>query len=228
MACRVSQSEVTERYSVTNKVNVYVYDHPVFNNTDMIECYRQVTGFSPWLHERFDMTQNLVEIWLHRSLLIHPWRVLDPEDADLFFVPIYPFLSFHLLVEKKYHGCIVHSHWKRMAAAVTYLTRQSYFFKRFGGADHVIICTWWNCRKVFGRWHRMILRRVILGVHEEVDYWTEWGCRGHYVAVPYVANSALTNPKVLGGIALEDRTVPFFFVGTTRNRDERKNLLVGN
>ena len=29
-----------------------------------------------------------------RSLLSHPWRVLDPEKADLFYVPMYPVLSF--------------------------------------------------------------------------------------------------------------------------------------
>ena len=31
-----------------------------------------------------------------RALLSHPWRVLDPEQADLFYVPIYPVLSLKL------------------------------------------------------------------------------------------------------------------------------------
>lgn len=207
-----------------HKVKVYVYDDPVFDNTDLIECYRQVTGVVPWLHERFDMVQNLGDIWLHRSLISHPWRVNDPEDADVFFVPIYPFLSFHLM-EWKYRECNV-SHWERMASAIMYLNRKSTYFKRYGGADHAIICTWWNCKQALGRWHRMILRRAIIGVLEGVDHWTEWGCLGRNVTVPYVASSTLTTPKVLGGVESHARRVPFFFAGTTRHRQERINLKV--
>lgn len=36
-------------------------------------------------------------MWLLRALLEHPWRVLDPNKADIFFVPIYLFLSYHVL-----------------------------------------------------------------------------------------------------------------------------------
>lgn len=31
-----------------------------------------------------------------RAILSHPWRVLDPEEADVFYVPMYPVLSFKL------------------------------------------------------------------------------------------------------------------------------------
>lgn len=36
---------------------------------------------------------KVFEFFLSRALLSHPWRVLDPEQADLFYVPIYPVLS---------------------------------------------------------------------------------------------------------------------------------------
>lgn len=44
------------------------------------------------------------------------------------------------------------------------------------------------------------------------------------VTVPYTASSVLTESGLVGGRADGERDVPFFFVGTARNRKERKNL----
>lgn len=210
------------------RVNVYVYDQPIFNNTDLVDCYVKTTGVVPWLHEDWDVAENVGEMWLHRALLEHPWRVLDPNKADLFFVPIYPFLSYHVLERMVRNRCPHKSHWRRMDAALSYLTRRSPYFKRFGGADHIVVCTWWKCVKAFSRRHRMVLRRSFLGIYEFVDYWFDWGCLGREVTVPYVASSRMTTPGVIGGVTSEaERTIPFFFVGTSRKRQERNNMRVG-
>lgn len=210
------------------RVNVYVYDQPIFNNTDLVDCYVKTTGVVPWLHEDWDVAENVGEIWLHRALLEHPWRVLDPNEADLFFVPIYPFLSYHVLERMVRNRCPRKSHWRRMDAALSYLTRRSPYFKRFGGADHIVVCTWWKCVKAFSRRHRMVLRRSFLGIYEFVDYWFDWGCLGREVTAPYVASSRITTPRVIGGMTSEaERTIPFFFVGTSRKRLERNNMRVG-
>lgn len=208
------------------QVNVFIYDDPVFHNADLLRCYRKTAGMFPWLDERFDVAENLGEIWLHRALLEHPWRVLDPDDADLFFVPLYPFLSYRLLVQLN-HNCNILPHWRRMDSALMFLYLKSPYFNRYGGADHVFVCTWWQCHAPFSPFHRMMLRRTILGVYEPVDYWLEWGCLGRTVTVPYAAHSSITSSAVFGGVMNEsNRNVPFFFAGTARDRPERENLEV--
>lgn len=221
------EASTTKSGTSLNPVSVYVYDAPIFNNTDLIDCYRRTTGVVPWLHEDWDVAENVGEIWMHRAILKHPWRVLDPDKADLFFVPVYPFLSFHLLERLRgKNKCPRKNHWKRMDAVIAFLTRKSTHFKRFGGADHIIICTWWKCLESINTYYRMFLRRVILGMHEIVDYWADWGCFGKEMTVPYVASSTITTSEVIGGLPDDKRTVPFFFAGTARRRLERLNLEV--
>ncbi|CAB1117042.1 unnamed protein product [Ectocarpus sp. CCAP 1310/34] len=154
-------------------------------------------------------------------MLSHPWRVLDPEEADLFYVPIYPVLSFKLATSR----CGGLTHNELMDASVEYLSSSSPFFNRFGGADHILMCAWWKCGEALGPKHRMLLRRAVVGINERLLRWTRWGCgRSKMVTVPYTANSVLTTSDMIGGRTAEDRDIPFFFVGTARHRPERKNL----
>lgn len=74
----------------------------------------------------------------------------------------------------------------------------------------------------------MVLRRAFLGIYEFVNYWFNWGCLGREVTVLYVASSRMTTPGVTGGVTSEaERTIPFFFVDTSRKRLERNNMRVG-
>lgn len=208
------------------RVSVYVYDDPALDQTDLIQCYRdQHDGVPPWQDERADMAQDMGEIWLHQSLLVHEWRVLDPEDADVFFVPLYPVLSAKLLgiSDKKCGG---RTHKERIKAAIIHLDHESTYFKRFGGADHVMICAWWDCRNALTRTHRMLMRRAVIGVNERIKEWVNWGCSGKMVTVPYTASSVVTADRMIGGKGSGERHIPFFFAGTSRSRPERKNLEV--
>ena len=220
--------------SNSDRVSVYVYDSPAFRHADLIQCNRDHHGgLPPWQDERRDMAQDMGEIWLHKALIIHPWRVLDPEDADIFFVPMYPVLSYKLLVErlpkdrtKEGARCGGLTHNERMARVIKYLTRESTQFNRFGGADHVVVCAWWNCRQALNPWQRMLLRRTVVGINERIFRWSMWGCKEKQLTVPYTASSVLTASQTIGGRAPEERDIPFFFVGTGRGRPERQNLEV--
>ncbi|CAM9890300.1 unnamed protein product, partial [Scytosiphon promiscuus] len=65
-----------------DRVAVYVYDGiPELDHSDLVECYREENGgVAPWQDEQADMAQDMGEIWLHRAVLAHPWRVFDPEE----------------------------------------------------------------------------------------------------------------------------------------------------
>ncbi|CAM9919038.1 unnamed protein product [Ectocarpus sp. 6 AP-2014] len=155
-------------------------------------------------------------------MLSHPWRVLDPEEADLFYVPIYPALSWKL--RKRRCGGLTHT--DLMDASVKYLTSSSLFFNRFGGADHVLACAWWDCSNGLGPKNRMLLHRAVVGMNERLFWWTtRWGCgQGKMVTVPYTASSVLATEDMIGGRTGDERDIPFFFVGTARGRPERENL----
>lgn len=63
------------------------------------------------------------------------------------------------------------THTGRMDAAVEYLSLSSPFFNRFGGADHVLVCAWWHCRGAVDNRHRMLLRRTVVGINEDIYKW---------------------------------------------------------
>ena len=211
----------------SSRVNVYVYDDPALDFSDVIDCYREKYGESPWQDERADMAQDMGEIWLHRAMLDHPWRVLEPDQADVFYVPMYPVLSYKLMRGPGAKKCRGLTHNERITNAVAYLHTRSVYFQRFGGSDHVIVCAWWNCHSVFTPWQRTPLRRAVLGINERNTGWAKWGCGGRLLTIPYTASSIITTPELFGGADPESRDIPFFFVGTARKRPERENLKVG-
>ena len=157
-------------------VNVYVYEDPVFDEAAVIQCFRDSKhGVAPWQDESANGAQNTGEIWLHQSLLSHPWRVLDPEDADVFFVPIYTVLNAK--VQQRLRECDGLSSQQRATRSIMHLVTKSPYFNRFGGADHVVVCASWNCgRAALDPRHRMILRRAVVGINEKLDHWSAWGC----------------------------------------------------
>eukprot|EP00903_Cladosiphon_okamuranus_P010490 g9922.t1 len=232
-------AEQIEYLGSADRVSVYVYDDvPELDFSGLIECYRQRNdGVPPWQDEIMDMAQDMGEVWLHRALLSHPWRVLDPWQADLFYIPMYPVLSFKVelgggapwepknLTRINENSCLGLTHTARMDAAVEYLSLSSLFFNRFGGADHVVVCAWWYCRGAVSSAHRMLLQRTVVGINEKNKGWCRWGCGSRrMVTVPYTASSVLTTSGMIGGRPPEERDIPLFFVGTARNRPERMNL----
>eukprot|EP00904_Undaria_pinnatifida_P002354 jgi/Undpi1/12119/HiC_scaffold_5.g01795.m1 len=231
-SCFSTSKEITpqrqyDETTRTSPVNVYVYEDPEFDQTQLLQCHhdRNNRGPAPWQNEKGSGVQDMAEVWLHQSILSHPWRVLDPKEADVFLIPLYPVFGAKLGRQGRKCGGL--SHQQRTTRALTHLVKTSPYFNRFGGADHVIVCSWWNCgRAALQPEHRMLLRRAVVGINEQIDLWSMWGCRNRMVTVPYTANSALTTSTIIGGLGQEARTIPFFFVGTSRARPERDNLQV--
>ena len=150
---------------------------------------------------------------------------MDPEDADVFFIPLYPVLSLKLLGTHK--SCDRLNHNQGITRTIMHLVTNSTYFNRFGGGDHVVVCAWWNCKRALSPQHRMLLRRVVVGINQNLDNWAMWGCHARMVTVPYTASSALTTTRRIGGRSAEERDIPFNFVGTSRGRPEREHLKVG-
>lgn len=232
-----SVSDLLTYVSYTERVNVYVYDVPELDFSPVVRCYQKQYGFSPWQHEREESAQNTGEIWLHQALLRHPWRVLDPDEADVFYVPLYAVTS-QILDWGDQNGppvgtrikrrCEGYTHSERMDNAVDFLATRSRHFVRFGGADHAFVCAWWGCPLALGPHHRMILRRVVVGVTDKAfSKYTGWGCgKQRQITVPYTASSFLTTSEAIGGRGTEERDIPMFFVGSARGRAQRENLAV--
>lgn len=214
------------------RVKVYVYDAPELDHSDVIGCWRQRNGGeSPWQAERHDVARDMAEVWLHEALLVHPWRVQYPSQADLFYVPLYASLSYQtaaLATSPEEKICGGWSHEERINSAVEFLLRKSVHFNRFGGADHMLASTHHDTRRIFDATHRMVLQRVVLGVHQRVLETTMWGCGVEkLVSLPYAAHSAITATTRIGGRPQAERDIPFFFVGSSQQQPERFHLQVG-
>lgn len=101
-------------------VKIFVYDiHPMYN--------KALLRRKPWCeHEAFG-----TEIYVHDMLLKSPIRTLDPEEADLFYVPTYP----TCIVYKNYANFKTYRYFIQRSIEVI---RDSYpYFNRSGGADHI-------------------------------------------------------------------------------------------
>lgn len=93
--------------SDASRVSIFVYHDNVLDHGDLIDCYRhEYAGVPPWQDERGDMAQDMGEVWMHQALLEHPWRVLDPSEADLFYIPMYPVLRCGIKMEWSTKHCV--------------------------------------------------------------------------------------------------------------------------
>ena len=110
-----------QRERIQNAVgnySFYIYEGGAFD---------AITTALPQQRRHYKIAEELVEVWVHRALLNDKRRTTDPEAASLFFVPAYLSLS------RSYDA---QGHDERLSALIEEL-RQSKWFQRFRGADHV-------------------------------------------------------------------------------------------
>ncbi|XP_027336774.1 probable arabinosyltransferase ARAD1 [Abrus precatorius] len=130
-------------------LRVYMYDLPrrfnvgMFHRRNTSEAPVTVREFPPWPENSGLKKQHSVEYWMMGSLLHGDGgdavRVSDPELAQVFFVPFFSSLSFNT------HG----HHMTDSASKVDRqlqidlmgILRQSKYWQRFGGRDHVFPMT---------------------------------------------------------------------------------------
>lgn len=196
-----------------------MYDLTDAHFRDLVMCYHNRTGENVWEHEKADNVQDLAEIWLYRSLMDHPNRTYDPAEADLFFIPMFPVMSFRV------GKCMGMTHTSRMDMVATVL-RDDPYFKRNGGSDHLIVCGWYKCRRVLRALNEVLHlnETALLSIHERLQPWSGWHCPEKLIIHPYVANAAITQNPV--DKPFLDRTTSFFFVGCVRRMLERQNCRI--
>ncbi|KAL5217706.1 hypothetical protein ABZP36_018390 [Zizania latifolia] len=107
-------------------VRIYVYDLPSRFNRDWVaadaRCSRHLFA---------------AEVALHEALLSYAGRAARPEDAELFFVPVYVSCNFSTV-----NGFPSLSHARGLLAeAVELVRRQMPYWNRSEGADHVFVAS---------------------------------------------------------------------------------------
>ncbi|KAA3453285.1 putative arabinosyltransferase ARAD1 [Gossypium australe] len=220
-------------------LRVYMYDLPrKFNagmmdrGTSLVAVPATVENFPPWPKTSGLKRQHSVEYWLMASLLYdeeegsEAIRVSDPEMADAFFVPFFSSLSFNK------HGHVTTDAEadadRQLQVELLEFLRQSKYYQRSGGRDHVIPMTHPNAF----RFLRQELNASILIVVDFGRYPRNMSSLSKDVVAPYVhVVDSFTDDDPLD--PYESRTTLLFFRGNTVRKDEGKirvklaNILAG-
>lgn len=82
------------------RVNFYMYDRDIPGGTDVAKEVAKIDKCvaAGLASQRRELAQYSGEYWFVKSLLVHPWRVFRPAEAEILVVPV--FLSF-----EHHRGC---------------------------------------------------------------------------------------------------------------------------
>ena len=151
-------------------------------------------------------------VWIHRALLSDSSRTLNPDEADLFFVPLYLAIS-----ESQ------PSHTARLTAWLSAL-QQSPHFQRSTGTDHIIapqvispqVAATSGLAQV-----RKLLELGFTGAFEVNNEWTAGWSWNRTIVMPYVANPFLTPIEAANASMLEyvgrKRNISIYYVASLRH-----------
>jgi hypothetical protein len=133
---------------------IYVYELPPILNQLLLQ-YRLFGGSC--VHRVFnwknvtELTQNAynLETGLHEYLLQSEHRTLDPEEADFFYIPVYPSCNAHPVLGFSdfpwFHGGPganrAHSATNMWIEAWSWIQSHYPYWDRHGGADHIVLAT---------------------------------------------------------------------------------------
>ncbi|GMJ13282.1 hypothetical protein like AT1G67410 [Hibiscus trionum] len=211
-------------------LRVYMYDLPrKFNFAMMDSRYSEDSGpvtmenLPRWPADGGVRRQHSVEYWLMASLLYvgeggeerEAVRVSDPETADAYFVPFFSSLSVNT------HGHNMTDPAtevdRGLQAELVEFLRQSKYYQRSGGRDHVIPMTHPNAF----RFHRQQLNASILIVVDFGRYPRNLSTLNKDVVSPYVhVVESFTDDDPPD--PYENRTTLLFFQGNTVRKDQGK------
>jgi len=143
------------------KVPFFVYENEL-NWENMTSC-GQPLGTTD-----YPMTKHSDDYWMYQSALQHPMRTMDPEQAKLFFVPLYlnaigrsiSKVDFHLCVHSRHHydrtdvttspaaadtdaetktRCFIRKQSGGLFKWADEILGKSIYFQRSQGRDHVLV-----------------------------------------------------------------------------------------
>jgi len=197
----------------------FIYNLTSLKFEELALCYHEQHGMNVWEHEKRDLVQDLAELWLLRSLVNHPSRTYDPEEADLFYIPMLPVLSFRV------GNCSGMNHAGRMFRIAAIL-RDSRYFRRNNGRDHLIVCGWFKCNRVLDLLNEAVglNETSLLSISERSQSWSNWKCPEKLIIHPYVANTGIT--RRFPNTPFLERNTTFFFAGCERGIVERANTKI--
>ncbi|KAL3905618.1 MAG: hypothetical protein SGPRY_010853, partial [Prymnesium sp.] len=109
---------------------VYVYDMPP-RFTSWLSAFRK----GDWTHDHW----YGVDVMMHTQLLRSPHRTLQPEEADLFFIPLH--LSLGYYSHRYYFKHFTNPAQKPLRDAIKYVKTTWPYFGWRGGRDHVVVMT---------------------------------------------------------------------------------------
>uniref|UniRef100_A0A6N2LQ84 Exostosin GT47 domain-containing protein n=1 Tax=Salix viminalis TaxID=40686 RepID=A0A6N2LQ84_SALVM len=213
-------------------LKVYMYDLPRRFNIGMMERKKGGGDDTPvttaeelprWPVNAGVRRQHSVEYWLMASLLgsggegeeREAVRVLDPENAEAFFVPFFSSLSFNT------HGRNMTDPEtekdRQLQVDLISFLRKSKYWQRSGGRDHVIPMTHPNAF----RFLRQLVNASILIVADFGRYPKSLSTLSKDVVSPYVHNvDSFKDDDLLD--PFESRKTLLFFRGNTVRKDKGK------
>lgn len=169
-----SAGEVTPS-SKTLDWRLYIYEGPVVDmmTKGLLRCMPD-----------FPKLQDAAEYWIHKALQVHHRRTLDPNAANLFFMPSYNCLSSMLWKNTVCNGT---RHLERMKMLGEFI-KASAFYQRNGGSDHVLVCQSHYCPfRMLRREPGQLLASGFLLMHEKNPVWSFNWCPYRIVTIPYVS-----------------------------------------
>ncbi|KAL3917922.1 MAG: hypothetical protein SGPRY_006210, partial [Prymnesium sp.] len=113
-------------------LRIYVYDLPPQYNIWLAAHFREPG--------RWDQSYLYsLDAKIHRWLLRSPYRTLDPESADYFFIPTYLSQGFYDFEYGLYW--LIPRGTSFLQQAMTYVRTTWPYFNRSGGSDHILVMT---------------------------------------------------------------------------------------
>ncbi|KAF5197131.1 Xylogalacturonan beta-1,3-xylosyltransferase [Thalictrum thalictroides] len=210
-----------------NSIKVYLYDLPRKFTYGVIENYL-IARDSDSSKLKYPGNQHSAEWYLFSDLIREDRddsseivRVLDPEDADLFYVPFFSSLSLVVnpirpaggVVDSNGGGGGVYSDEEMQESLIEWLEEQGYW-KRNNGWDHVFICQDPNALY-------KVVDRVKNGILLLSDFGRLRGDQSSLVKDVILPYSHRINP-FNGDIGVEGRKSLLFFMGNRYRKEGGK------
>ncbi|KAL6551312.1 hypothetical protein OROMI_021800 [Orobanche minor] len=210
-------------------LRVYMYDLPPRFNVGLMDpSFRNNTSVTArnipaWRWSDGLRKQHSVEYWMMASLLYDGndelrWtreavRVMDPESADVFFLPFFSSLSFNVHVRNMAELSTVD---EKLQLEMVNILKASDYWKRSGGRDHVIPLHHPNA-------FRHYRDRVNASIFVVADF-------GRIMNISSLAKDVVAPyPHMVESYISEDREDPYksretllFFRGRTKRKDVRQ------
>ncbi|KAL9243936.1 hypothetical protein vseg_017768 [Gypsophila vaccaria] len=122
---KLKQRSLIESSNSDLKIKVYVYELPEKYNKEWLK------------NERCSKHLFASEVAIHKALLKSEVRTLDPNEADLFFVPVYVSCNFSTI-----NGFPAIGHARSLISSAVHLISSRFpFWNRTLGSDHVFVAS---------------------------------------------------------------------------------------